>query len=76
MSGSSEANPALLRVSLGSGTVLSSSPRPTGRDTIGNQIGVYRFAWADGRAYAADWDAEPAGAPTVFTMSASGSGER
>jgi hypothetical protein len=65
-----EANPALVRFNLGSGAVLSSTPRPTGQDTIGSGIGLFRFAWADGRAYAADWDAAPVNAPAVFTMSA------
>jgi len=51
--------------------VLSSTPRTTGQSSIGNLIGLYRFAWADGRAYAADWNPEPDNAPTVFTMSAS-----
>src|SRR6185437_5692835 len=50
-----ETNPALVRVSLTSGKVLSSTPRPTGQEPIGSGIGFYRYAWADGRAYAADW---------------------
>jgi outer membrane protein assembly factor BamB len=70
-SSGNEANPALVRVSLASGKVLSSTPRTTGQSTIGTSIGLYRFAWADGRAYAADWDPEPNNAPTVFTMAAS-----
>ena len=74
LSGSSETNPALVRVSLASGAVLSSTPRTTGRDTIGNFIGFYRFAWTDGRAYAADWQQGSNGVPTVFTMSASSGG--
>jgi PQQ-like domain len=70
VSGGKDANPALARVSLGSGTVLSSTPRTTGHDPIGSFIGLYRFAWADGRAYAASWD-QSGELPTVFTMSAS-----
>ena len=70
VSGGKDANPALVRVSLGSGTVLSSTPRMTGHDAIGSFIGLYRFAWADGRAYAAYWD-QASALPTVFTMSAS-----
>ncbi|MGH3245359.1 MAG: PQQ-binding-like beta-propeller repeat protein [Trebonia sp.] len=66
-----ETNPALVRVSLASGAVLSSTPRPTGQDAIGQSIGLYRFAWADGRAYGSDWDQTPIQAPTEFTMSAS-----
>ena len=71
MSDGTESKPALVQVSLASGKVLSSTPRTTGQSSIGNLIGLYRFAWADGRAYAADWNPEPDNAPTVFTMSAS-----
>jgi outer membrane protein assembly factor BamB len=74
ISGDSATNPVLVRLSLASGTVQSSTPRTTGKSPIGNSIGLYRFAWADGRAYAADWDQEPLDAPTVFTLSASNSG--
>jgi outer membrane protein assembly factor BamB len=78
-SSGNETDPALVRVSLASGKVLSSTPRPTGQEPIGSEIGFYRYAWADGRAYAADWGQEPTGdAPTVFTLSASsrGAGKR
>jgi outer membrane protein assembly factor BamB len=71
LSNGNETNPDLVRVSLASGKVLSSMPRTTGQGTIGNFIGLYRFTWADGRAYAADWDPEPDRTPTVFTMSGS-----
>jgi hypothetical protein len=70
ISGGSDTNPALVRVNLASGAVLSSTPRPM-KDPVGSDIGGYRFVWADGRVYAADWlgTSESSDTPTVFAMS-------
>lgn len=67
-------NATLVRVSLTSGQVLSSTPRPTGQDPMQGFIGNYHFTWSDGRAYAVDWDQEPdvSDVPGLFTMPASG----
>jgi outer membrane protein assembly factor BamB len=64
----------LVRVSLTSGKVLSSTPRPTGPDAIQDFITNYHFTWSDGRAYAVDWDQAPdvSDIPGLFTMPASG----
>lgn len=67
-------NPALVRVSLTSGKVLSSTPRPTGQNSMQGFIANYHFTWSDSRAYAVDWEQEPDvdGVPGLFTMAASG----
>jgi hypothetical protein len=67
-------NPALVRVGLTSGKVLSSTPRPTGQNPMQTFIANYHFTWSDGRAYAVDWEQEPDvdGVPGLFTMAASG----
>jgi outer membrane protein assembly factor BamB len=64
-------NATLVRVDLASGKILSSTPRPTGQDSIESFINDYHFTWSDGRAYAVDWDQEPdvADIPGLFTMS-------
>jgi outer membrane protein assembly factor BamB len=66
-------NATLVRVSLTSGKVLSSTPRPTGQDPIQDFINNYHFTWSDGRAYAVDWDQRPivSDIPGLFTMPAS-----
>jgi outer membrane protein assembly factor BamB len=67
-------DPTLVRVSLTSGTVLSSKPRPTGPDAMQDYISKYHFTWSDGRAYAVDWDQEPSvsDVPGLFTLSPAG----
>jgi outer membrane protein assembly factor BamB len=67
-------NATLVRVSLTSGKVLSSTRRPTGRDALGGAIINYHYTWSDGRAYAVEWDRTPplADMPGLFTMRASG----
>jgi outer membrane protein assembly factor BamB len=63
--------PTLVRVSLASGQVQSSTPRPTGQDAIQDYLGNFGFTWSDGRAYAVDWEQEPSVAdiPGLFTLS-------
>jgi outer membrane protein assembly factor BamB len=65
-------NPTLVRVSLTSGKVLSSTPRPTGADRMQDAIDNYHFTWSDGRAYAVAWEQTPvvSDIPGLFTMSA------
>lgn len=69
--------PVLIRVSLGSGKMLSATPRPTG--TGGNALGTlfryFHFTLADDRIYAVDWNMKPLfskAIPQLFTMSAGG----
>jgi outer membrane protein assembly factor BamB len=66
-------NSTLVRVSLTSGKVLSSTPRPTGPDPMQDYINNYHFTWSDGRAYAVDWEQRPivSDIPGLFTMPAS-----
>lgn len=66
-------NPALIRVSLASGKVLSSTPRPTGRNPMQTYLSNFHFTWSDGRVYAVDWDSEPivSSVPGLFTMASS-----
>ena len=63
--------PALVRVSLASGQVLSSTPRATGQDAMQDYLDNFGFTWSDGRAYAVDWEQEPSvpGIPGLFTLS-------
>jgi outer membrane protein assembly factor BamB len=67
-------NPTLVRVSLASGKVLSSTPRKTGADPLQGLLDSFHFTWADGRVYAVAWDQAPdlSDTPGLFTMSAPG----
>jgi hypothetical protein len=72
--GGNQTDASIVRFNLATGAVLSDTPRSTGRDPVGQAIGLYHFTWADGRTYAANWSqsSDIDTAPAVYSMSTSG----